>query len=487
MRAITPRGARGGVVRLQDTGPDRAAALRALDRVIPRLRARGFRFVSLNQLTGAGRGTTQPAATRFEHLRGRMLLATLSTSRIIIGALIVLLLAGAALAVVRSVLLAVLARHHARAPRAGSPTRYRTPVSIIVPAYNEALGIERAVSSLAGSEYPDFEVIVVDDGSSDHTAEIAERLGLDRVRVLRQANAGKAAALNRGLIAARHDIVVMVDADTVFEPDTVARIVAPFADPAVGAASGNTKVGNRRGLLGRWQHIEYVMGFNLDRRLYDVLRCMPTVPGAIGAFRRAALDDVGGVSKATLAEDTDLTIAVGRAGWRVVYVEDARAWTEAPSTLRDLWRQRYRWSYGTMQAVWKHRSAVWGRGEQAIGRRGLPYLVCFQIALPSVAPLIDLFALYGLVFLRPAPVVGYWLAFNALQMALGLYAFRLDRESPRALWAMPLQQFVYRQLMYLVVLESLASALTGVRLRWQSLDRTGQITIETAYPEKSAV
>ena len=304
--------------------------------------------------------------------------------------------------------------------------------------------------------------------------------------MLRQANAGKAAALNRGLSAARHDIVVMVDADTVFEPDTVGRIVAPFADHAVGAASGNTKVGNRRGLLGRWQHIEYVMGFNLDRRLYDVLRCMPTVPGAIGAFRRAALDDVGGVSNATLAEDTDLTIALGRTGWRVVYVEDARAWTEAPTTVGDLWRQRYRWSYGTMQAVWKHRSAVWHHGEQAIGRRGLPYLVCFQIALPSIAPLIDLFAIYGLVFLDPLPVLGYWIAFNALQLGLGFYAFHLDRESPRVLWVMPLQQFVYRQLMYLVVLESLASALTGVRLRWHSLDRTGQVKVETAR-QNSAV
>jgi cellulose synthase/poly-beta-1,6-N-acetylglucosamine synthase-like glycosyltransferase len=455
--------------------------------VIPRLRARGFRFVSLSRLTGAGREATQPVATGFQHVRGRILLVTLSTARIIVGTLFVLLLVGAALAVLRSVLLALLARRHARAPRPGTASRYRPSVSIVVPAYNEAVGIGRAVSSLAGSEYPDFEVIVVDDGSVDDTAEIVERLGLARVRVLRQANAGKAAALNRAVSAARHDIVVMVDADTVFEPDTVGRIVAPFADPAVGAASGNTKVGNRRGLLSRWQHIEYVMGFNLDRRLYDVLRCMPTVPGAIGAFRRAALDDVGGVSNATLAEDTDLTIAVGRAGWRVVYVEDARAWTEAPSTLGDLWRQRYRWPYGTMQAVWKHRSAVWHHGEQAIGRRGLPYLVCFQIALPSIAPLIDLFAIYGLVFLEPLPVLGYWLAFNALQLALGLYAFRLDRESPRALWAMPLQQFVYRQLMYLVVLESLAGALTGVRLRWHSLDRTGQIKVETARPENPAV
>ena len=170
-------------------------------------------------------------------------------------------------------------------------------------------------------------------------------------------------------------------------------LVAPFADPEVGAVSGNTKVGNRRGLLGRWQHIEYVIGFNLDRRMFDVLRCMPTVPGAIGAFRRETLEAVGGVSDDTLAEDTDLTMATCRAGWRVVYAPDARAWTEAPATLGQLWRQRYRWCYGTMQAMWKHRGAVLEGGASGkLGRRGLPYLLAFQVLLPLLAPIIDIAA-----------------------------------------------------------------------------------------------
>jgi cellulose synthase/poly-beta-1,6-N-acetylglucosamine synthase-like glycosyltransferase len=295
--------------------------------------------------------------------------------------------------------------------------------------------------------------------------------------VLRQANAGKAAALNRGIAAARSDLIATIDADTVLEPGSLRRLVRPFVDAEVGAVSGNTKVGNRRRLLGRWQHIEYVMGFNLDRRLYDVLRCMPTVPGAIGAFRRAALDQIGGMSAATLAEDTDATLGVGRAGWSVVYVDDARAWTEAPASLAALWRQRYRWSYGTMQSIWKHKAAIRRRGEERIGRRAIPYLVLFQIALPLLAPLVDLFALYGLLFLSPLVVLAYWGGFNALQLGMALYAFRLDGESPRALWAMPLQQFVYRQLMYLVVIESIISALLGVRLRWQHVERTGEVEL----------
>jgi cellulose synthase/poly-beta-1,6-N-acetylglucosamine synthase-like glycosyltransferase len=245
----------------------------------------------------------------------------------------------------------------------------------------------------------------------------------------------------------------------------------------VGAVSGNTKVGNRGGLLGRWQHIEYVVGFNLDRRMYEVLDCTPTVPGAIGAFRRDVLDAVGGVPGDTLAEDTDLTLAVGRLGWRVVYAEEARAWTEAPSTLGALWRQRYRWSFGTMQAVWKHRGAVVSgdRRERRIGRRALPYILLFQVALPVAAPLVDLLSVYGIVFGDAVRVVAVWAAFNLVQLGIAAYGFRLDREPLRPLWALPLQQFVYRQLMYLVVIQSVFTALAGSRLRWQRMERYGSL------------
>jgi cellulose synthase/poly-beta-1,6-N-acetylglucosamine synthase-like glycosyltransferase len=184
------------------------------------------------------------------------------------------------------------------------------------------------------------------------------------------------------------------------------------------------------------------------------------------------------VSDDTLAEDTDLTMALNRAGWRIVYEPSARAWTEAPSSLRQLWRQRYRWCYGTMQAMWKHRAAL--RERNGLGRVGLPYLLLFQVLLPLLAPAIDIFGLYGLLFLDPVSVAGYWVAFNAFQVLLGAYAFELDGESRRPLWAMPIQQFVYRQLMYLVVFESVASALAGTRLRWHKLTRTGEVVVGTA-------
>jgi cellulose synthase/poly-beta-1,6-N-acetylglucosamine synthase-like glycosyltransferase len=349
-------------------------------------------------------------------------------------------------------------------------------VSVVVPAYNEELGIVAAVESLVASDYPVLEVIVVDDGSTDSTAARVQALGLPNVRLIRQANAGNPAALNTGVAAALHDLLVLVDGDTVFEPSAMRALVAPFADPHVGAVSGNTKVGNRRGLLGRWQHIEYVIGFNLDRRMFDVLRCMPTVPGAIGAFRRTSLASVGGVSDDTLAEDTDLTMSICRAGWRVVYAPQARAWTEAPSSLGQLWRQRYRWCYGTMQAMWKHRGAVLETGAAGkLGRRGLPYLLAFQVVLPLLAPLIDVAALYSIAFV-PSPTIAYvWLGFLAMQAFSAAYAFRLDEESPKPLWSLVPQQLVYRQLMYLVVIQSVASAAYGLRLRWHVIRRTGEM------------
>ena len=198
------------------------------------------------------------------------------------------------------------------------------------------------------------------------------------------------------------------------------------------------------------------------------------MPGAIGAFRRATLDDVGGVSSSTLAEDTDLTMAICRSGWRVVYEPRAVAWTEAPASLRQLWRQRYRWCYGTMQSMWKHRQSVVERGPSGhFGRRCLVYLAFYQVLLPLIAPVVDLAAIYGLIFLNPATVAAFWLGFNGLQIVACGYALRIDRERLRTLWALPLQQVVYRQLMYLVTIQSVMTALLGTRQRWQVISRTG--------------
>jgi peptidoglycan/xylan/chitin deacetylase (PgdA/CDA1 family)/GT2 family glycosyltransferase len=470
--AATPAGDAGAVVMMHDSGGDRAQTVSALAEYIPRMQARGYRFVTVSE---GMRLATPPAATTGERLRGELLAWAQRLGAWIARALTVAMAIALVLSAIRLLVQLWCARRHDRAVRAAPKRlRYLGPISVIVPAYNESANIAATVRSLLASDYPHVEVIVVDDGSTDGTADIVRALRLPGVSVIEQANAGKPAALNTGIRHARGDILVLVDGDTVFEPDALGRLVQPLSDPDVGAVSGNTKVANRSGLLGRWQHVEYVIGFNLDRRMFDIARCMPTVPGAIGAFRRETLRDVGGVSGQTLAEDTDLTMAVIRAGWRVVYTPDAVAWTEAPSSLRQLWRQRYRWCYGTMQAMWKHRRALTEPGPAGrLGRRGLTYLLVFQVLLPLCAPMVDVYAVYGLIFLPVAKIAAVWLGLLAAQTATAAYALRLDREPYGPLWSLPLQQLVYRQLMYLVVVQSTTMALIGGRLPWHRMVRTG--------------
>ena len=475
VRNAVPKDGKGAVVLLHDAGGDRSQTVAALPLLIDRLRAEGYRFTTIGEV--AHLDPYKPADPA-ELWRGRALLWATEGSQVVATILAGAFLLAGALTLLRLLLMVVTASRHRRSRRDrvwGPPVA--TPVSVVVPAYNEKEGIGAAIRSIVASDHP-VEVVVVDDGSTDGTADLVAGLGLPEVTLVRQQNAGKPAALNAGVRAARHDLLVLVDGDTRFERETVGRLVQPMADPRVGAVSGNAKVGNRSGLLGRWQHIEYVMGFNLDRRLYDVLQCMPTVPGAVGAFRRAALVDVGGVSDDTLAEDTDLTAAIVRAGWQVVYEENARAWTEAPSSWGQLWKQRYRWCYGTLQAMWKHRRAIVERGDSGrFGRRGLLAMLLFQVLLPLTAPAMDAFLLYGLFFLDLRTTAVLWGGFLGAQAATASYAFRLDRESLGPLWTLPFQQIVYRQLMYLVVVQSVFTALAGLRLPWEKLRRTGDVQL----------
>ncbi|MCP9992324.1 glycosyltransferase [Streptomyces albogriseolus] len=476
IRRATPENGKGAIVLMHDSGGDRSQTVAALDRFLPDLKAKGYEFDNLTEALDAP--SAHSPVTGPELWKGKAWIFLVQASEKITDVLVVGLAVIGTLVIARFVLMLLLSGAHARRVRRkgfrwGPPVT--EPVTVLVPAYNEAKCIENTVTSLMASDHP-IEVLVVDDGSTDGTARIVEAMGLPNVRVIRQLNAGKPAALNRGLANARYDIVVMMDGDTVFEPSTVRELVQPFGDPRVGAVAGNAKVGNKDSLIGAWQHIEYVMGFNLDRRMYDILRCMPTIPGAVGAFRKSALEPIGGMSDDTLAEDTDVTMALHRAGWRVVYAENARAWTEAPETVQQLWSQRYRWSYGTMQAIWKHRRALVDKGPSGrFGRVGLPFVSLFMIVAPLLAPLIDVFLLYGLVFGPTQQTIVAWLGVLAIQAVCAAYAFRLDKERMTHLISLPLQQILYRQLMYVVLLQSWITALTGGRLRWQKLRRTGVV------------
>lgn len=388
--------------------------------------------------------------------------------------------------------MAGLAWWQSRSPRA-EPPAFEPTVSVIIPAWNEERVIAASVERVLASDYPALQVIVADDGSKDATsAVVARHFGHDpRVTLLTLANGGKASALNRALRHATGEVVIALDADTQFEPLTIRRLARWFADPRIGAVAGDARVGNRVNLVTRWQAVEYITAQNLERRALAGFDAMTVVPGAVGAWRRAALDSVGGYPENTLAEDQDLTIAIQRKGWRVTYDPRAVAWTEAPHTFRALARQRYRWAFGTLQCLWKHRKVITSRKPAGLGLVGLPQAWLFQIAFAAISPLID-GALIASIISTVVRVVQhgwaqtqgdlgrmaiYWSIFTAIDVICGWIAYRLDdKRPPYPAHLLVAQRIVYRQIMYWVVLRALASAIGGWIVGWGKLERTGTVS-----------
>jgi cellulose synthase/poly-beta-1,6-N-acetylglucosamine synthase-like glycosyltransferase len=364
-------------------------------------------------------------------------------------------------------------------------------VVVAIPAFNEEAVIERSVRAALASDWPDLRVIVVDDGSTDTTAQVVQdRFGADpRVTLIRQPNGGKWSAMNAAHAAATGaDVVVGLDADAVLLPDALRLLVAHFADPAVGAVAGNVLVGNRINLLTRLQSLEYITAQQIDRRAAELLGAMLVVPGAVGAWRRAAVAQVGGYSPDTLTEDADLTVAIQRAGWRVVHEPRARSLIEAPQRARPLLRQRLRWTFGMMQTAWKHRRAA--RQGRAVGLVAIPDLWLAGVALGMLAPLADLVFLGVLVDIardlaagRPSDVAPHslvmaaaWLALPLIEAVALLAALRLQRDE--SLWQVllvPVQRLVYRPLLYITVWRAVLRAVFGSQVMWGKLARLGTV------------
>jgi cellulose synthase/poly-beta-1,6-N-acetylglucosamine synthase-like glycosyltransferase/peptidoglycan/xylan/chitin deacetylase (PgdA/CDA1 family)/spore germination protein YaaH len=476
----------GGVVLLHDAGGDRHLTVEALPQIITRLRKLGYRFVSLDQLVGIPRDRLMPQLTG----RDTMLVGSdkylFEVSYLFQRTITTLFLLSIWLGVSRSVLFTGLAlAQRVREKRRVFPVGYTPSVSVIIAAYNEEKVISQTISALLASGYPALEVIVVDDGSKDRTFDIVKEAfgGEGRVRVFRKANGGKASALNRGLAYATGEVIVSLDADTLFAPDTIERLARHFASRDVGAVSGNVRVGNARNIFTKWQALEYTTSQNFDRRGYDLLNCITVVPGAVGALRRNAVSAVGGYTSDTLAEDTDLTWKLRRAGWRIVNDNTAMAYTEAPETLSSLAKQRFRWAYGTLQCLWKHRAALFSNG--AFGWLALPSLWVYQILFPAVSPFMDIGIVYALFAGRFLMFGQFFLAMLSIELVAAFIALRMDRGNMGLLPYLVLQRFVYRQLMYYVVLKSLITAMRGSAVGWNKLDRTGAARIDAQPPAGS--
>src|SRR5437660_9703850 len=285
---------------------------------------------------------------------------------------------------------------------------------------------------------------------------------------MQQENRGKAHALQRGLAAVHHGIVVFIDADTQCQRDTLPRLLEPFADMRVGAVSGHAKVGNLRSFIARCQALEYTCGFNLDRRAYNRWNCITVVPGAISAIRKDAIDEAGGLSLQTLAEDTDLTLSLHRHRQRIVYVPGAIAWTEAPESVRTLARQRFRWAYGTLQCLWKHRDMVFNWNYRALGWFSLPSIWFFQIILVSITPMVDLFLLASLPFGAWNAVLPFVITFLAMDVLLATLACILEREPITRAWRIWQMRLMYRPMLSYCIWKTI---LRAIKSAWVSLVR----------------
>ena len=501
----------GNCILLHDAGGPRENTVAALPGIIRELRARGYTFCNISDLPCKWNSVTKqwvPSDRDFlmppvpENDRNMILLDKIAFTTIFtfLQLLAIAFVTAVTLGVGRVLFITPLALiYEHRQKRRVYDATFQPPISVVIAAYNEEQVIVRTIQSVLASAYPVNEVVVIDDGSGDDTsAAVTEAFGNDkRVRLFRQDNAGKAEALNHALAESRNDLLISVDADTQLSPDTIGLLVRHFADPAVGAVAGNVQVGNMHNVVTTWQGIEYTTSQNMDRRAYGLLRCITVVPGAIGSWRKAAVVAVGGHQSDTLAEDMDLTWRLRTAGWIQETESEAFAYTEAPETLKTFFRQRFRWTYGTLQCLVKHRKALFKHG--FFGWFALPVTWVFQIGFQVIAPLVDLQILISLLGFALALWAGgasqessplgqsisnlkeaallYMVLFGAELLSAGI-AYRLEHKRLASLWWLFLQRFVYRQIMYAVIYKSIITALRGARQGWGKLDRTASVRLE---------
>jgi cellulose synthase/poly-beta-1,6-N-acetylglucosamine synthase-like glycosyltransferase/peptidoglycan/xylan/chitin deacetylase (PgdA/CDA1 family) len=481
---------KGNIILLHDGGGNRSHTLEALPQIIDGLRAKGYEFVSVPELLGQTRAQLMPPLSRREWLEVRGDAFIFEMFRWLRSGIAFIFIVGICLVSARALIIGLLALAEKLRAAPAEHADYRPMVSVLIPAYNEESVIVETVRAALSSQYAKLEVLVVDDGSQDRTAELVRQgFGRDpRVRLLTQPNHGKPSALNHGLSEATGEIIVSIDADTIVDAEAVPRMVRHFADPKVGAVAGNVKVINRQRWITRWQALEYITSQNLEKRAFDLLNCIPVVPGAVGAWRADLLRHHGGFSGDTVAEDTDLTLLIRRHGWKIVYDEDAIGRTEVPETVDALVRQRFRWTFGTLQAVWKHRDVTCNPRYGTLGWITIPNIFLFQIVLPLVSPVIDLLfllslALWGLGQLRIARLPQLWtlqdversLIFFALFMLIDLFtcvvAFSLERHEDWTLLApLVIQRFYYRQMMYVVLFRALKEAVQGRPVGWRGVE-----------------
>ncbi|MDD3906849.1 MAG: bifunctional polysaccharide deacetylase/glycosyltransferase family 2 protein, partial [Bacteroidales bacterium] len=474
----------GNILLLHDAGGNRSQTVLALPKIINFYRQKGYQFVTISDIMGRTRDQVMPTikgkvrtAENFDYI---FFLLTSLFENFLHGFFVVAIVLGISRILILMVL-AILQHRKFQKEQSSVSSDYKPKVSVIVPAYNEELTVTRTIENLLKSDYPLLDIVFVDDGSKDQTfANVkAAFSNMDNVQILTKPNGGKASALNFGIANASGEILVCIDADTLLLPDAISKMVPFFVDEEVGAVAGNVQVGNAVNLLTNWQKMEYITSQNFERRALDDVNAILVVPGAIGAFRKTAIDRIKGFTIDTLAEDCDLTVRLHRAGFKVHSCNDAISLTEAPETMKMFLKQRFRWTFGMMQTFWKHRDLLFSLRKPNIGWIMLPNLLVFGFIIPLFSPLVDFFFIIGLFSTHVAFYVLTYVLFFLVDWIVSAFAYRYDGKKFSLMNAATLfiQRFVYRQIFFYILIKSYLKAIKGELASWGILKRTGNVKL----------
>lgn len=498
----------GNILLLHDSGGNREQTIRALPTIIAEARKRGYELVTVSQLMGLDKSAVMPDISPNERLESDFSWIAFIFSDFSMNFMKNFFIVGILLGLVRFAFIAILAIIQkilaSGRKRVPENPAWQPKVTVVIPAYNEEKVVIRTVQSILDSDYQNLCVIAVDDGSTDQTYKVLldNFSNNERVSVLTQENSGKSEALNLGISYANSEIVVTLDADTLFQKDTVSELAAHFENPKIGAVAGNTKVGNRINILTKWQALEYITSQNLDRRAFDLINGITVVPGSIGAWRKKAVLEAGGFQSRTLAEDADLTMFIIRKGYKVIYEEKAIAWTEAPDTIRNFIKQRFRWMYGTFQSAWLHKKSWFENGTGLLGIVAIPNIFIFQVIFPLLSPLVDIALTISLLWIswqkyhHPLDfnamhslekVFIFYALFLVVDFLTSAVAFMLERKEDWKLlfWIFP-QRFFYRQLMYWVAIKVFIAVLKGKLIGWGKFERKATVQLQPQTQEAAA-
>jgi cellulose synthase/poly-beta-1,6-N-acetylglucosamine synthase-like glycosyltransferase/spore germination protein YaaH/peptidoglycan/xylan/chitin deacetylase (PgdA/CDA1 family) len=476
----------GHIILLHDAGGDtRAETIKALPRIINYLEKKGYKFTTLTSVLGRSSQQLMPNIPKGkEYYAMQANLALASAIYEITNFLTALFIIFIIMGIGRLIFMVILAVREKRKDKNVSYDykllENAPAVSIIVPAYNEEMNAVSSLKNLLNQDYPNFNIIFVDDGSQDETyTKVCDAMADNKkIKIFTKPNGGKASALNYGIQNTDAEYVVCIDADTKLFPNAVSLMMLHFLGEdgeSIGAVAGNVKVGNQLNLLTKWQAIEYTTSQNFDRLAYSNINAITVVPGAIGAFRKSAIDDAGGLTTDTLAEDCDLTIRILRAGYIVTNENKAIAMTEAPEKIMQFIKQRTRWTFGVMQTFWKHRETLLSKKNKGLGMWAMPNILVFQFIIPIFSPLADFFMLVGLCTGNAGKIGLYYLVFMLVDASISIAAYILEKEKLSVLiWIIP-QRFCYRWIMYVVLFKSFKKAIKGELQTWGVLKRTGNV------------